>query len=223
MQENCTAPPADRMGAKEARERLIAEYGDICLRCKLEPGVDDPPLAVDHIIPVAKGGQNRLSNYQLLCGPCNSWKGLRVIDFRPDSDGITIQDMLEVIPNELRARKASMAQKPASPPPSVHDCREAFDPLLKAYVLATDREAVQAHKIGTLQSRVDAAEPERRRLEERVRIAERNLASMESDRNHQKAMRAIFEDSKDADRSELRFMRFCTLIGAVATLYFFFH
>ncbi len=32
-------------------------------------------MQVDHVVPRAKGGPDHISNYQLLCGACNSTKG----------------------------------------------------------------------------------------------------------------------------------------------------
>jgi len=48
---------------------LCKKHGDHCVCCgrkrKLQP---------DHILPVAKGGRNEISNIQPLCGPCNQSK-----------------------------------------------------------------------------------------------------------------------------------------------------
>lgn len=36
-------------------------------------------LTVDHVIPLARGGSNELSNLATCCGPCNSSKGARLL------------------------------------------------------------------------------------------------------------------------------------------------
>jgi 5-methylcytosine-specific restriction endonuclease McrA len=53
-------------------------YGEKCLRC----GATDRTLTRDHVVPLALGGADTIDNIQPLCGPCNCWKGARVIDFR---------------------------------------------------------------------------------------------------------------------------------------------
>jgi 5-methylcytosine-specific restriction endonuclease McrA len=62
--------------AKEWRA-LCAHYDHRCLCCG-----EQKPLTVDHVIPVSKGGVNTISNIQPLCGPCNSSKGDKTIDYR---------------------------------------------------------------------------------------------------------------------------------------------
>lgn len=57
---------------------LCARYGNRCLAC----GRDDLPLTVDHVVPLAKGGTNWISNLQPLCKPCNCQKHLRTTDYR---------------------------------------------------------------------------------------------------------------------------------------------
>ena len=62
-------------------ESLKARYCYKCLACgKGEPEIK---LTPDHIVPVSKGGPNVAENIQPLCGPCNSSKKDRTIDYRP--------------------------------------------------------------------------------------------------------------------------------------------
>lgn len=50
----------------------IINQDSICVSC----GSKDK-LHLDHIIPIAKGGKNKLENIQILCGKCNITKGDR--------------------------------------------------------------------------------------------------------------------------------------------------
>lgn len=56
---------------------LVDTYGEKCLHC----GATED-LAIDHVIPIAKGGLSELSNLQLLCATCNRLKGKLVYDCR---------------------------------------------------------------------------------------------------------------------------------------------
>lgn len=106
MQSNRTTRPVTPMSADAGRARLIEEYGEHCFRCLIKPDEDRrQTFAVDHIVPVARGGQNVYENYQLLCGPCNSWKRTKIIDFRPGKSRQEITVDLPIIPNEQRARR----------------------------------------------------------------------------------------------------------------------
>ena len=59
----------------KVKNRLYEKQKGVCKGC----GEEFPKhrMEVDHIAPVAKGGAHAESNYQLLCGPCNSSKGDR--------------------------------------------------------------------------------------------------------------------------------------------------
>ena len=56
---------------------LCAKYGNICLCCK-----ESKPLTVDHVIPLALGGLNDITNIQPLCIDCNMKKGIKIEDYR---------------------------------------------------------------------------------------------------------------------------------------------
>lgn len=58
--------------------QIQARYGHLCLACS-----SDGPLTIDHVIPVSRGGSNTAANVQPLCGPCNSAKATKTIDYRP--------------------------------------------------------------------------------------------------------------------------------------------
>ncbi|WP_409438552.1 HNH endonuclease [Pseudomonas sp. JAI120] len=52
-----------------------------CLRCG-----DHKNLRADHVHPESMGGDAVLENLQTLCASCNSWKGVKVIDFRAPAE-----------------------------------------------------------------------------------------------------------------------------------------
>ncbi len=64
------------IGKKNIRAWLFKRDGG-CLRCS-----DTDRLSVDHIVPINRGGLNRLGNLQTLCSSCNSWKSDNYKDFR---------------------------------------------------------------------------------------------------------------------------------------------
>jgi 5-methylcytosine-specific restriction endonuclease McrA len=62
----------------EVREYLLEKWGRVCAYCGAT-GVhrtgSTPPLQIEHIVPKARGGSNRVSNLALACEPCNTAKG----------------------------------------------------------------------------------------------------------------------------------------------------
>jgi 5-methylcytosine-specific restriction endonuclease McrA len=56
---------------------LCKQYGNKCLCCNKKK-----PLTADHVIPLILGGKNTIENIQPLCGPCNSKKHTKTVDFR---------------------------------------------------------------------------------------------------------------------------------------------
>lgn len=62
----------------EQRARIFARDGQRCLKCKSKDS-----LSIDHIIPLASGGDNADDNLQTLCSKCNSSKSDTTKDYRP--------------------------------------------------------------------------------------------------------------------------------------------
>jgi len=55
--------------------RLLDEAGGRCVYCGREA-----PLEIEHILPVARGGTNAMSNLAAACRSCNSSKGAKTVD-----------------------------------------------------------------------------------------------------------------------------------------------
>ncbi len=55
----------------ETREYLLEKFRHTCAYCKAQ----NVPLEIEHIVPVSRGGSNRVSNLALACRPCNQQKG----------------------------------------------------------------------------------------------------------------------------------------------------
>jgi 5-methylcytosine-specific restriction endonuclease McrA len=60
----------------ETREYLLEKWGRKCTYCSKE----NIPLQIEHIVPRAKGGSNRVSNLCLACEKCNLAKGTKNIE-----------------------------------------------------------------------------------------------------------------------------------------------
>ena len=65
-------PNRPKFNAKD-RQMLSHWQGTRCAGCQVKFQLRN--LTVDHITPLEKGGSDRPSNLQLLCGTCNSMKG----------------------------------------------------------------------------------------------------------------------------------------------------
>jgi 5-methylcytosine-specific restriction endonuclease McrA len=60
----------------EVREYLLEKWGRKCVYC----GAENVALQIDHIVPKAKGGSNRVSNLTLACQNCNEKKGSKDLE-----------------------------------------------------------------------------------------------------------------------------------------------
>ncbi len=58
------------------REYLLEKWGRECAYC----GKKDVPLQVEHIVPKARGGSNRVNNLTLACECCNQKKGSKPVE-----------------------------------------------------------------------------------------------------------------------------------------------
>ena len=76
---------AGRSFTAEQWSLLKEYYNHTCLCCgRQEPKIK---LTPDHVIPLGAPGTGAIANIQPLCLSCNSAKGAKTIDYRPDWDG----------------------------------------------------------------------------------------------------------------------------------------
>jgi 5-methylcytosine-specific restriction endonuclease McrA len=61
---------------------LKEKYGNKCLCC----GRTDVKLELDHVIPLAIGGEHNINNAQPLCRSCNGRKHIQIKDYRHECD-----------------------------------------------------------------------------------------------------------------------------------------
>lgn len=66
----------------DIKTRLYKEQSGLCKGCLVE--FEPRNLTIDHIVPRSKGGGDYYTNYQLLCGNCNSVKGNRPMEYLMD-------------------------------------------------------------------------------------------------------------------------------------------
>jgi 5-methylcytosine-specific restriction endonuclease McrA len=79
----------------EVREYLLNKWNRQCTYCQIK----DVQLQVEHVVPKAKGGSNRISNLCLACDKCNKKKGtLDIKEFLVDKP-----DLLKKIQSQLKA------------------------------------------------------------------------------------------------------------------------
>lgn len=77
----------------EMREYLLEKFNRTCAYC----GAKNVPLQVEHVVPKANGGSNRISNLTLACDACNKAKGT-----------LSLEEFLSVKPALLKKIKAQL-------------------------------------------------------------------------------------------------------------------
>lgn len=99
----------------EIREYLLAKWNRTCAYCNAQ----NIPLEIEHIVPKAQGGTNRVSNLTLACVPCNQKKGTQ-----------DIKDFLSKKP-DLTQRILSQAKQPLKDAAAVNSTRWVLFNALK--------------------------------------------------------------------------------------------
>ena len=103
----------------EVREYLLEKFHRCCVYC----GAENVPLNIDHVVPKAKGGTNRVSNLVLSCRTCNQKKGAK-----------SIEEFLQQRPRFLRKVKSQL-QTPLKDAAAVNAVRRILFNSLKRFEL----------------------------------------------------------------------------------------
>jgi hypothetical protein len=123
----------------EVREYLLEKYHRKCVYC----GKENTPLQIEHVIPRAKGGSNRVSNLVLACESCNTKKGTR-----------TIEDFLKKKPALLQRIKRSL-KVPLKDAAAVNATRWCLFNRLKATRLPVECGSGALTKFNRSQQRIE--------------------------------------------------------------------
>jgi 5-methylcytosine-specific restriction endonuclease McrA len=99
----------------EIREYLLEKWGHQCAYC----GKSDVPLQIEHLVPKARGGTDRVSNLTLACEKCNRKKGTKEITV-----------FLQKKPDQLKKIQAQ-ARAPLKDAAAVNTTRQALFSRLK--------------------------------------------------------------------------------------------
>jgi len=62
--------------------------GHRCEYCHAPEAVFNLPLEVEHIVPIARGGEDTAANWALACRACNLYKGTHISGNDPVSDAV---------------------------------------------------------------------------------------------------------------------------------------
>jgi hypothetical protein len=106
----------------EVREYLLEKWHRTCAYC----GATSVPLQIEHIVPRAHAGSNRVSNLALSCAPCNQAKGAR-----------SLEEFLSRQPKRLVAIQAQ-AKRPLKDAAAVNATRWALANALKTIGLPVE-------------------------------------------------------------------------------------
>jgi HNH endonuclease len=68
--------------------QVALRAGHRCEYCHAPEVVFNLPLEVEHIVPVARGGEDTIANWALACRSCNLNKAAHVNGSDPDSDAV---------------------------------------------------------------------------------------------------------------------------------------
>lgn len=89
------------------RWSVFARDGFTCRYCGRQAGQDGVTLAVDHVISVAEGGDNRLDNLVTACRSCNCGKAAKSLPNAPTTDDV--QARIAKNAEAIRAQADAMA------------------------------------------------------------------------------------------------------------------
>ena len=68
--------------------RVALRAGHRCEYCHAPEAVFNLSLEVEHIVPIARGGEDTAANWALACRACNLYKAAHVRGSDPDSDAV---------------------------------------------------------------------------------------------------------------------------------------